>query len=50
MGLYAGAVLALFEGTTEEIEAAARVVAAVNTDGKGYFAYHYGGKFQRGRS
>jgi hypothetical protein len=43
MGLYAGAVLALFEGTTEGIQAAAAVAAAVNTDGKGYFAYHYGG-------
>jgi hypothetical protein len=43
MGLYAGAVLALFAGTTERIQAAAAVAAAVNTDGKGYFAYHYGG-------
>ena len=43
MGLYAGAVVALFAGTTERTQAAAAVAAAVNADGRGYFAYHYGG-------
>jgi hypothetical protein len=43
MGLYAGAVLALFTGTTERVQAAAAVATAINTDGKGYFAYQYGG-------
>lgn len=43
LGLCAGAILALFTGTTERIQAAAAVAAAVNTDGKGYCAYQYGG-------